>query len=151
MSLDPKQSNYIERVVGNQVQNLVGSGQADVYVETTGSYANASRFVGVKQVNFPTPNYFDNNGSAKAQFTSSIPAASSGNFWGCYGKVFDGANTLYQNIGTRTQGLTEGNYTDAINLLSNKDEYQFNVISTPGLNNADQWHTVGNLIEMVGE
>jgi|TARA_A100001515_G_scaffold110493_1_gene91484 phage tail sheath protein FI len=149
LSLDPKQSNYIERVVGNQVQNLVGSGQADVYVRTTGSYANASRFVRVKQVNFPTPNYFDNNGSAKAQFTSSIPAASSGTFGGATGKVFDGANTLYQNIGTRTQGLTEGNYTDAINLLSNKDEYQFNVISTPGLNNADHGTPVGNLIEMV--
>ena len=149
LSLDPKQSNYVERVIGNQVQNLVGSGAADVYVRTTGSFANASRYVRVKQVNFPTPDYFDNNGSAKAQFTSSIPAASSGTFGGAAGKVFTGANTLYENIGTTTQGLTVGNYTDAINLLSNKDEYQFNVISAPGLNNADHATPVGNLIEMV--
>jgi hypothetical protein len=148
LSLDPKQSNYIERVVGNQIQNTVGSG-TDIYVRTTGSYANASRFVRVKSVALPTPDYFDNNGAAKTQFTASIPLNTSGTFGGATGLVYSGANTLYEKIGTTTQGLTDSNYTDAINLLSNKDEYQFNVISTPGLNNADHATPIGNLIEMV--
>ena len=148
VSLDPKQSNYIERVVGNQVQNVVGSGTS-VYVRTTGSFANASRFVRVKEVNFKTPDYFDNNGNARVFYTASIPVASSGTFGTATGTTFTGANTLYDNIGVRTQGLQEGNYTDAINLLANKDEYNFNVISVPGLNNADHATPIGNLIEMV--
>jgi phage tail sheath protein FI len=57
--------------------------------------------------------------------------------------------TLYEKIGTRTQGLVATDYDDAINLLANKDEYQFNVISTPGLNNADHATQVGRLIEVV--
>ena len=148
VSLDPKQSNYIERVVGNQIQNTVGSG-TDIYVRTSGSYANASRFVRVKVVNFPTPDYFDNNGSPKDAFTSSIPAASSGTFGGGLGEVYTGTNTLYENIGTTTQGLADTDYADAINILANKDEYQFNIISAPGLNNADHPTPIGNLIEMV--
>jgi hypothetical protein len=149
LSLDPKQSNYIERVVGSQVQTVVGAGTSDVYVRTTGSYANGSRFVRVKSVPGATPDYFDNNGSPKASFTGSIPSAQSGTFGGGVGEIFTGANTLYENIGTTTQGLVDTDYEDAINLLSNRDEYQFNVISTPGINNADHATPVGNLIQMV--
>jgi len=149
LSLDPRQSNYIERVIGNQVQNLVGSGNPDVYVRTSGSYANASRYVRVKEVKFPTPDYFDNNGSPKPQFTSSIPLNQSGTFGNAQGSVFTGTNTLYQNIGNTTQGLTGTDYTDAINLLANRDEYQYNIISSPGINNADHSAQVGSLISMV--
>ena len=149
LSLDPRQSNYIERVIGNQVQDIVGSGQPDVYVRTTGIYANASRYVRVKEVKLPTPDYFDNNGSPKPEFTSSIPLNQSGTFGNAQGSVFTGANTLYQNIGTTTQGLTGTDYTDAIQLLSNRDEYQYNIISAPGINNADHSTQVGSLIEMV--
>jgi phage tail sheath protein FI len=148
VSLDPRQSNYIERVVGNQTQNTVGSG-TDIYVRTTGSYPNASNFVRVSAVNFTTPDYFDNNGAAKNEFTASIPAASSGTFGDGLGATYSGANTLYENLGSTTQGLIADNYTDAINLLSNKDDYRFNVISTPGLNNADHSTPIGSLIEMV--
>jgi hypothetical protein len=123
LSLDPKQSNYIERVIGNQTTNLIGAGTPEPYLQTTGSYPNASRFVRVKSVNLTTPDYFDNAGVAKNALTSSIPIASSGTFAGATGTTYTGANTLYQNVGTRTQGLTEGNYTDAINLLKNRDEF----------------------------
>jgi hypothetical protein len=149
LSLDPRQSNYIERVVGNQVQDIIGSGTADPFIRTSGSFPNASRFVRVKSVSLPTPDYFDNNGGAKAQFTASLPTAQSGTFGGAVGEVFTGADTLYEKIGTRTQGLVATDYDDAINLLANKDEYKFNVISTPGLNNADHATQVGRLIEVV--
>mgnify|MGYP001403398282 CR=1 FL=1 len=148
LSLDPRQSNYIERVIGNQVQQLVGSG-TDVYVGTSGSYPNSSRFVRVKSVNLPTPDYFDNNGAAKPEFTASIPIASSGTMGGATGEIFEGTNTLYESIGTRTQGLVDDSYTDAINLMANRDEYRYNIISTPGIYQADHPTPVGNLIEMV--
>ena len=32
-----------------------------------------------------------------------------------------------------TQGLLGDNYTDAINLLANKDDYRYNIITAPGL------------------
>jgi hypothetical protein len=49
-------------------------------------------------------------------------------------------DNYYENINTETQGLVAGDYTDAINLLANKDEYQYNVISTPGLIYANASH-----------
>jgi len=57
VSLDPKASNYISRVIGDQTQTVKGVGTTDVYLQTTGSYANASRYVRVKEVNFKTPDY----------------------------------------------------------------------------------------------
>ena len=149
LSLDPRQSNYIERVVGNQVQEVIGSGTSDPFVRTSGEFANASRFVRVKSVSLSTPDYFNNNGAAKDEFTASLPTEQSGTFGGGTGEVFTGADTLYENIGTRTQGLVATDYDDAINLLANKDEYQFNVISAPGINNADHATQVGKLIEIV--
>ena len=133
LSLDPKSSNFISRIVGDQTQTLMGSG-TDVYLQPTGSYRNASRYVRVSAVNVTTPDYFDNDGNAKTAFTSSIPTAQSGAFGGATGVVMSGNNTLYENIGnTLTQGVSGSDYTDAFNLLANKDEFRYNIISAPGL------------------
>jgi hypothetical protein len=61
LSLDPFSSNYIEKVIGNQVENILQDA-GEYYVQMTGSYANNSRYVRVKSVNQTTPNYLDNNG-----------------------------------------------------------------------------------------
>ena len=133
LSLDPKSSNFISRIVGDQTQTLMGSG-TDVYLQPTGSYRNASRYVRVSAVNVTTPDYFDNDGNAKIAFTSSIPTAQSGTFGGATGVVMSGNNTLYENIGnTLTQGVSSSDYTDAFNLLANRDEFRYNIISAPGL------------------
>ena len=133
LSLDPKSSNFISRIVGDQTQTLMGSG-TDVYLQPTGSYRNASRYVRVSAVNVTTPDYFDNDGNAKTAFTSSIPTAQSGTFGGATGVVMSGSNTLYENIGdTKTQGVLGSDYTDAFNLLANRDEFRYNIISAPGL------------------
>jgi uncharacterized protein len=133
LSLDPKSSNFISRIVGDQTQTLMGSG-TDVYLQPTGSYRNASRYVRVSAVNVTTPDYFDNDGNAKTAFTSSIPTAQSGTFGGATGVVMSGNNTLYENIGnTLTQGVSGSDYTDAFNLLANRDEFRYNIISAPGL------------------
>jgi phage tail sheath protein FI len=149
LSLDPKSSNYIERVVGNQTQTLRNSGTTDVYLQTTGSFANASRFVRVKSVGKKTPDYLDNNGNAKTALTGSIPIAQSGTFGDAQGDVYSGSNTLYDKINdTRTQGLLGTDYTDAINLHANKDDFQFNLITVPGLYKSGYSTQVDRLIEV---
>jgi phage tail sheath protein FI len=138
LSLDPKASNYIARVIGDQTQNIATDGST-YYIQTSGSYKNASAYIRVKSVNYQTPNYFDNNGTAKAQFTGSIPTACSGTFNGAAGTPFtERTAKFYDQAGLTanadSQGVTGSDYTVMLNLLANADEYQYNVISVPGLN-----------------
>jgi hypothetical protein len=137
LSLDPFAPNYISKVIGDTSYNLITTD--GYYIQQTGSYSNVSKYVRVRQVNFNTPKYFDNNGTAKNQFTGSLPSVSSGSFGSAVGSnvpVGRVAN-FYQNIGLNagadTQGLVAADYANAIALLSNVDEYQYNVISAPGL------------------
>tara|TARA_R110002153_G_scaffold111513_2_gene253214 strand:- start:2943 stop:5537 length:2595 start_codon:yes stop_codon:yes gene_type:complete len=147
VSLDPKASNYISRVIGDQTQTVKGVGTTDVYLQTTGSYANASRYVRVKEVNFKTPDYLDNSGQAKPQYTASIPVQASGTFGDAVGSILTGTGKYYDKITANdTQGLVGDNYTTAINLLANKDDYKYNIISTPGLTQADYTSTTNKLI-----
>ena len=136
LSLDPNSPNYLAKVLGDQSQNYNSSTNQ---IEVTGSFANRSAYVRVKAINYTTLNYLDNNGLPKAEYTSSIPVNGSGSFGGAVGTIKGGAN-FYQNINSsNTQGLVGGNYDNMINLLSNQDDYQFNVLLTPGL--IDELHT----------
>ena len=133
LSLDPFAPNFISRVIGDQDQNYNPSTNQ---IEVSGSYFNASRYVRVAAVNTPTPYYFDNTGIAKSQYTSSIPQNANGSFTGGVGQVAGGAN-FYENInGSNTQGLVGADYDDMIELLSNQDEYKFNILFAPGLYNS---------------
>ncbi len=141
VSLDPKASNYIARVIGDSTTNLLGAGTSDPYLQSTGSFPNASRFVRVKSVNVKTPDYFDNNGNVNSAYTGSIPVAQSGSFGDAVGEITGAGNNFYQNIDNNdTQGLEGSDYTDAINLLANADEYVYNIITTPGLIYANATH-----------
>jgi uncharacterized protein len=150
VSLDPKAPNYVARVIGDQTLTMRGAGTSDPYLQVTGSYPNASRYVRVSSVDKKTPDYFDNNGVAKNAFTSSIPLAQSGTFGAATGDILTGTGKYYNNISnTDTQGLLGTNYTDAINLLANKDDYRYNIITTPGLiyeNGATQKTALNSLI-----
>jgi phage tail sheath protein FI len=133
LSLDPFAANYVARVLGDQDQNYNATNNQ---IEVSGSYFNASRYVRVSAVNTPTPYYFNNTGVAKSQYTSSIPVNSSGSFTGGVGTVAAGAN-FYETInGTNTQGLVGTDYDNMIDLLSNQDEYKFNILFAPGLYNS---------------
>jgi hypothetical protein len=116
LSLDPNQLNYIEAVIGNQ-STTTDNG----YVQTTGDYTNKSRYVRVKSVNYTTPNYFDNNGTPVSSYTASLPTAQSGSFGGALG------------TNCAVYGLSNSDYTSSITLLSNTDEFKFNLITTPGI------------------
>ena len=139
ISLDPFASNYIGRAIGDVTSTLATEG-SDTFLQESGSFPQISSYVRVKSVGAATPNYFDNNGTAKDEFTGSIPVVGSGSFDGAVGSnipVGRAAN-FYQNISaTDTQGLVGSDYTNAISLLSDTDSYQFNVISVPGLNYQD--------------
>ena len=92
----------------------------------------------VKEVKAKTLNYFDNAGNAKSEYTSSIPIAASGTFENASGTPFDGIEAnFYENIDGgplgNTQGLVEDNYSISLNLLSNQDDYRYNLIVAPGL------------------
>ena len=134
LSLDPMADNFITKVLGNQVESY---NSVTNQIQVTGEYFNRSRYVTVSAVNQPTPNYFDNNGIAKPAFATYLPLAQGGSFTGAVGDVKAGAN-FYNNIdASNTQGLEGGNYTNMISLLANQDEYQYNILMTPGLYDAD--------------
>jgi len=135
LSLDPLATNYISKVIGDQVQTVRGSGTG-VYLQSSGSYPNASRYVRVKEVFDQTPNYFDNNGVAKDIYTSSIPLAQSGAFELGIGDITGSGSpsNFYQAVNnTDSQGLVGTNYTTGINLLANRDDFRYNMITAPGL------------------
>lgn len=134
LSMDPTAPNYVARLIGNQTK--VYNSQ-DNQIEVVGDFPNNSRYVYVSSVVTPTPFYFDNNGIAKSQYTSSIPSNASGSFIGATGTLNTGIVADYNNnidvASTNTQGLSGSNYTNMLNLLSNADDYKYNVLFTPGL------------------
>ena len=148
VSLDPNAPNYISAVVGNQSKTVqYDSDMGGYYIKTSGDYVNNSRYVRVSSVN-NTPNYFNNAGGVAidivtgVSYSGSLPTAGSGS----YGGSFTGAagndipiigNTLFENIGTTTQGLVSNSYVTSSNILSNKDEYDFELLVTPGLLNVN--------------
>jgi hypothetical protein len=137
LSLDSNSPNYIEKVIGNQVETVqFDPSTGEYYVELVGNYANISKYVRVKQVLTPTPNYFDNNGVPKPEFTGSIPYFSSGSFGDATGKLFHGGDNKYYETITNPiniQGIPASAYTESILLLANKDAYNYNLLVAPGL------------------
>jgi hypothetical protein len=135
LSLDPFASNYVEKVIGNQYES-VQQDNGEYYVQLNGEYRNQSRYVRVKQVNLTTPNYLDNTGDPKPQYTGSLPTSSLGVFGNGKGKNIPTgvAGAYYENISnTNIQGLTANDYVESIALLANKDAYKYNLITAPGL------------------
>jgi phage tail sheath protein FI len=130
ISLDPLAPNYIEAAIGNYeyVYDSVNN-----QLNINGDYANRSRYVRVKSVNNPTPNYLNSAGQiAVSSYTASLPIAQTGAFANATGDIIAGVNFYNDITATNTQGLTAGSYTDAIALMSN-DDYKFNALYTPGL------------------
>jgi phage tail sheath protein FI len=139
LSLDPKQSNYVARIIGDQKLNY---NSTENYIEYSGSYPNASRYVRVKEVT-NTPDYLDNTGTAKNAFTGSIPAVGSGSYGGSFSgskgtNIPTSSMNMYHNINsTNSQGLKGSDYNNMLTLLSNQDEYRYNLLLLPGLTNSD--------------
>jgi len=169
VSLDPNQNNYIAYVIGDQAQNIVFDSSGQASVQITGSYPNASNYVRVKTVNYPTPNYLNPQGQPYSQYTASIPVNGSGSlngtFGGATGPLFgcDGLAplNLFEEIPTVTsvatspntniQGVFAGDYDTAINLLANQDSYVYKSIYVPGLTNQNGTSQISALLSTVQE
>lgn len=151
LSLDPISPNYIEKVIGNTVYNI-RSENSDYYVQPSGSYSNNSNYVVVSSVTAKTPSYLNSDGSIKTAYTSSLPTTgTSGSFSGATGNLFNGEAKFNENITTTNiQGVNPSDYTSSISLLSNIDEYKFNVLTAPGLNVSDH-STATNLLVSTAE
>ena len=151
LSLDPNSTNYIAARIGDQYTTAKVADADDVYLDTVGSYTNKSRYIRVDKVLNPTPNY-------TIADKGKLPLEQGGAFYGatglpgiCYkadGSEETSKTALYfEDMTTEktdyNQGVLPSDYNTAIDLLANADEYQINLISAPGLLNAD---TIGSLI-----
>ena len=138
LSLDPNSPKYVAKAIGDQ---KLAYSSANNQITTTGEYPNQSRFVRVKSVNNPTPNYLDANGTPVNNFTGSIPTSGNGTFGIATGAPFPArAGKFYSDIdATDSQGLVGTYYTEAISLLSNTNDYKFNALFVPGL--TDEAHS----------
>ena len=142
LSLDPQQPNFISRQIGDEKQVYVAAaGSESAYVQLTGSFAGGSEYIRVASVATPNVDSFDNEGNFKSgSFASTLPAVGSGSFGGTFAggvaatnlggaAFFDAINTT----ATNAQGFVDADYTTALALLTNKDEYDFNLLLTPGV------------------
>ena len=144
LSLDPNSNNYIEQVIGNQTKTFRTDGDGNIYIDITGSFTNNSRYVRVKSVASPTYNYLDNDGNFKVEYTGSLPSVGSGSLEGAFanaeGKIYGGGDNgtralgMFSDINANSiQGLEVGNYTSSLSLLANTDEYNFEILTIPGV------------------
>jgi phage tail sheath protein FI len=151
LTLDPTSPNFISKRIGDITYTLRDSGTAEPWFQITGSYANVSKYVRVSNVNYTTT-WFDQNGKIRVNAASaSLPLAVSGTFaFGSDGTVAHPKN-FYEDIyasasvkfptldGNTQQGFNMSEsyartpYLDAINLLKNQDDYDFNLLTLPGL------------------
>jgi hypothetical protein len=134
VSLDPQLPNFISRVIGDlKPKYNEQTGQVDF----EGTYANQSLYVRVASVTTPNVDSIDNNGNFKTSlYASTLPLVGSGSaFGGFAGGVADTNQPKLMNefiTTTNIQGFHPDDYNRAFLLLSNKDEYQFNVLMAPG-------------------
>lgn len=144
LSMDPLSENYVARRIGDyKFTQTTLDGEASLQI--TGTYPNKSRYVRVNTVNTPTPQYLV-GGVANSAYTSSIPVAIGGNLTGSFGSgvgaLVAGAKFYDQITSTNIQGVNASSYTASISLLASANDYQFNVLSIPGLNYAEHAATM---------
>ena len=149
LSLDPNSNNYISKMIGDSYNSIAGT-ESEPYLEYVGNYPPKSKYVYVSDVK-DTVDYLDENGSRRDNtLTGSLPGLNSGSFVGGLNGYagFDGlgnttgtqaynfydkidANSQGFNVNVAAQGKTA--YNKALNLLSNQDEYDINMILVPGV------------------
>jgi hypothetical protein len=135
LSLDPQLPNYISRIIGDikPVPDVTTG-----VVTYSGSFANKSAFIRVKSVPTPFVDSLDNNGNFKAAtFGQLMPAIGSGSIGGAFlGGVAatTASQSMNETITTgNIQGFAPADYINAFRFLTDKDNFQFNVLLSPGI------------------
>ena len=158
LSLDPKADNYIEKVIGNQFLSVdTATDPNQPLIKLNGDFPTRSRYVYVSNVNKQTPDYFNSDGTVNTDgtksYSASLPLPASGAFANGTGDILPSttAGLYFENIGSGVsgiQGLSTGDYTQAIKILKNTDDFRFNLISAPGINYKDHATTFTSLVEL---
>ena len=138
LSLDPNLPNYIARVVGDTKPVYSVDSDGNPYINITGSFANSSQYVRISFVSNPQVDSIDNNGYYKSgSYSSGLPVLGSGSFGGSFAGGA-AATTAEQKMNeyitpSNMEGYLVADYNTAFALLTNKDEYQFNVLLAPAV------------------
>ena len=157
LSLDPNADNYIASVIGDQRLTKSTDADSNVYIDVDGEYPNKSNYIRVSAVNTPTLNYLGTDGltvgvdSSNVSYSASLPIAQSGSFHGGVGSNVQAGAKYFGSIngvGEQSQGLVDADYTDALTILENKDEFQFNIISVPGLTQKGNGSTISKVVSL---
>ena len=178
ISMDPNQPNYIGKAVGDQRFQVGTDENSMPFLQLTGSYPNKSKYVVVDvhapAADYLDVNgSLRTTAVDKSGQTGSLPAAGSGSanggFDGATGGFsdFDGlgnqkgssaaVTAFYEEIGSNTQGFTPSDlttadggaaYSEALDLLKNQDEYDINLILTPGLIDSVHTAVTGKVIDV---
>lgn len=134
LSLDPNADNYISKVIGDSVSYYDATNS---FIASSGSFDINSNQVRVKEVNVQMYDMLNPDGTIKAMYTASLPLVGTS---GSFGGGSDGAllhpQKFYDQISSvNSQGFSSSTnaYNAPIDLLSNTDEYEFNILFTPGI------------------
>tara|TARA_B100000963_G_scaffold191638_1_gene166762 strand:- start:1976 stop:3748 length:1773 start_codon:yes stop_codon:yes gene_type:complete len=157
LSLDPLNSNYVAKAIGDQRRVKSAAGDS---IEIQGEFPNKSQYVRISSVNLPTYEYSTNNlvgtDGGGTSYSASLPTAQSGAFFGGagsnipthvggnYGK--DAGNGATDTGANNIQGLSLADYTDAFKILKNKEEFKFKTLIVPGLNQENHGSTISTII-----
>jgi len=160
LSLDPKADNYISRVIGDQYYEVdTTTDPSQPLVKLSGDYPNRSRYIYISAVNKQTSDYFASDGTVNElggkSYSASLPLPASGAFSGATGNILGNDTSrdrYFEDITSDTlgnnQGLSESDYTQAVNILKNTDDFRFNLISAPGVNYQDHTSTFNKFVEL---
>ena len=160
LSFDPESTDYILKRIGNQT-NTVATEDGVAYLQPVGEYPNMSKYVRVSSFldARKTPNYLDDNGNVTTAYANSasfFPAVGSGSDHGAFsGGVFSteishpfkfydditATNSQGVNVATSAGTIGTGGYTTALSILSNKDEYNMNLLFLPGIIDGNANHS----------
>ena len=154
LSLDPLSPNYVAKAIGDQSQTVSTTNNISS-VTVAGEYPNKSKFIRISSVNSPTYQYLAADGSVNTRSSDGVaydlflPNSGSGTFAGGVGDNFGSVAAIYgsASLGSNIQGLGTGDYTKAISILTNKEEYKFKTLITPGLNRNQHSSTITTIIE----
>ena len=138
LSLDPQQPNYIARVIGDQ---KIVYNAAQGILQYQGNYPNVSQYVRVRPNSvYNTVDSIDNTGAFKSgSYGAFLPAVGSGSIQGTFnGGIVATTSTssFFENITSTVadcQGFYASNYTASFTMLTNKDEFDFNLLLVPGV------------------
>jgi hypothetical protein len=138
LSLDPQQANYIARVIGDQ---KITYNSTNAILQYQGNYPVTSQYVRVKPGTINNiVDSIDSLGNFKSANISLLPAIGSGSYKGSFAGGLAATNRtgsfFFENITSTAndcQGYLAADYAAALTLLTNKDEFNFNLLLVPGV------------------